>query len=84
MILELSLYDNGDMMITVQIMLNMLFLCLHIHRDTAQGVKAEVDQLLTGFGSVEGALADAEEKLQNSMDRSFTFTFTSIEHPNLF
>ncbi|XP_035517151.1 laminin subunit beta-3 [Morone saxatilis] len=37
-------------------------------RDTALGVKADVDGLLAGFGSVEGSLSDLEEKLQNSMD----------------
>lgn len=37
-------------------------------RDTALGVKADVDGLLTGFGTAEGLLSDLEDKLQNSMD----------------
>ncbi|XP_070695736.1 laminin subunit beta-3 [Pempheris klunzingeri] len=37
-------------------------------RDTAVGVKADVDGLLLGFGSVEGSLSDLEDKLQESMD----------------
>lgn len=37
-------------------------------RDTALGVKADVDGLLAGFGAVEGSLSDLEDKLQNSMD----------------
>ncbi|XP_040014667.1 laminin subunit beta-3-like [Xiphias gladius] len=37
-------------------------------RDTALGVKADVDGLLKGLGSVEGSLSDLEDKLQNSMD----------------
>nr|XP_046236163.1 laminin subunit beta-3-like isoform X2 [Scatophagus argus]XP_046236168.1 laminin subunit beta-3-like isoform X2 [Scatophagus argus] len=37
-------------------------------RDTAVGVKADVDGLLAGFGSVEGSLSDLEDKLQDSMD----------------
>lgn len=41
---------------------------MHIHRDTALGVKADVDGLLTGFGTAEGLLSDLEDKLQNSMD----------------
>lgn len=41
---------------------------LHIHRDTAMGVKADVDGLLSGFGSVEGSLSDLEDKLQDNMD----------------
>ncbi|AWP03505.1 putative laminin subunit beta-3 [Scophthalmus maximus] len=37
-------------------------------RDTALGVKADVDGLLAGLGSVEGSLSDAEDKLQNTME----------------
>ncbi|XP_044068544.1 laminin subunit beta-3 isoform X1 [Siniperca chuatsi] len=37
-------------------------------RDTALGVKADVDGLLAGFGLAEGSLSDLEDKLQNSMD----------------
>lgn len=37
-------------------------------RDTALGVKADVNRLLAGFNSVEGSLSDLEDKLQNSMD----------------
>ncbi|XP_070758572.1 laminin subunit beta-3 [Enoplosus armatus] len=37
-------------------------------RDTALGVKADVDGLLAGFDSTEGALSDLDGKLQNSMD----------------
>ncbi|XP_068451065.1 laminin subunit beta-3-like [Clinocottus analis] len=36
-------------------------------RDTALGVKADVDGLLTGFGSVEGSLSDLEDKLEDSL-----------------
>ncbi|XP_042257146.1 laminin subunit beta-3-like [Thunnus maccoyii] len=37
-------------------------------RDTALGVKADVDGLLAGFGAVEGSLSDLEDRLQDSMD----------------
>ncbi|KAL6111275.1 lamb3 [Pungitius sinensis] len=37
-------------------------------RDTALGVKADVDGLLDGFGSVEGSLSDLEGRLQDTMD----------------
>ncbi|KAM4597673.1 laminin subunit beta-3-like [Polymixia lowei] len=37
-------------------------------RDAALGIKADVDGLLEGFGSVEGSLSGLEERLQNSMD----------------
>ncbi|XP_022601051.1 laminin subunit beta-3 [Seriola dumerili] len=37
-------------------------------RDTALGVKADVDGLLEGFGSTEGSLSDLEDKLEDSMD----------------
>ncbi|KAG7229500.1 hypothetical protein INR49_031924 [Caranx melampygus] len=37
-------------------------------RDTALGVKADVDGLLEGFKSTEGSLSDLEEKLQDTMD----------------
>lgn len=38
------------------------------HRDTAIGVKADVDGLLSGFSSTENSLSDLEDRLQNSMD----------------
>lgn len=41
---------------------------MHIHRDTALGVKDDVDTLLSGFGPVEGSLSNQEDRLQNSMD----------------
>ncbi|XP_051931035.1 laminin subunit beta-3 [Hippocampus zosterae] len=37
-------------------------------RDTALGVKDDVDELLAGFDSVEDSLTDMEDKLQTSMD----------------
>ncbi|XP_077385629.1 laminin subunit beta-3 [Festucalex cinctus] len=37
-------------------------------RDTAEGVKNDVDELLAGFDSVEESLSDMEDRLQNSMD----------------
>ncbi|XP_008319201.1 laminin subunit beta-3 [Cynoglossus semilaevis] len=37
-------------------------------RDTAIGVKADVDGLLSGFSSTENSLSDLEDRLQNSMD----------------
>lgn len=37
-------------------------------RDTAKGVKADVDSLLGGFGSVEQSLSVLEDKIQTSMD----------------
>lgn len=46
----------------------MFRLVSHIYRDTALGVKADVDGLLAGLGSVEGSLSDAEDKLQNTME----------------
>lgn len=39
---------------------------MYIYRDTALGVKADVDGLLSGFGSVEDSLSDVEDKLQDS------------------
>lgn len=44
------------------------FLGLHLDRDTAKGVKADVDSLLGGFGSVEQSLSVLEDKIQTSMD----------------
>lgn len=41
---------------------------MHILRDTALGVKADVDGLLAGFNSVENSLSDLEDKLQDSID----------------
>lgn len=41
---------------------------MDILRDTALGVKADVDKLLEGFSTVEGSLSGLEDKLQNSMD----------------
>ncbi|KAM7006218.1 laminin subunit beta-3 [Tautogolabrus adspersus] len=38
-------------------------------RDTALGVKGEVDQLLSGLGTVEGSMSDLEDRLQDSMDK---------------
>lgn len=43
------------------------FLWLHINRDTALGVKADVDGLLTRFNSVEESFPDLKEKLENSL-----------------
>ncbi|XP_041836366.1 laminin subunit beta-3 isoform X2 [Melanotaenia boesemani] len=37
-------------------------------RDIALGVKADVDKLLSSFGSAEDSLSDLENKLQDSMD----------------
>lgn len=37
-------------------------------RDTALGVKADVDGVLAGFGSTEDSLSDMEDKLENSVD----------------
>ncbi|KAF7659927.1 hypothetical protein LDENG_00291050 [Lucifuga dentata] len=37
-------------------------------RDTAVGVKANVDDLLKGLGSVEDSLANLDDKLQDSLD----------------
>ncbi|RVE72887.1 hypothetical protein OJAV_G00043470 [Oryzias javanicus] len=37
-------------------------------RDVALGVKADVDELLTGFSDTEGALSDLEDKLQDVTD----------------
>lgn len=41
---------------------------MHKHRETALGVKADVDGLLSGFGSVEGSVSELEDKLQDSKD----------------
>lgn len=41
---------------------------MHIHRDTALGVKDDVDRLLSGFSSVEDSLSNQEDRLQDSMD----------------
>lgn len=37
-------------------------------RDTAKGVKADVDDLVKGLGSIEPSLSDLEDRLENSMD----------------
>lgn len=44
------------------------FLWLHNHRDTALGVKADVDGLLEAFGSAEETISDLENKVQNTTD----------------
>lgn len=41
---------------------------MYIYRDTALGVKADVDGLLSGFGSGEDSLFQLEDELQNSTD----------------
>lgn len=44
------------------------FLWLHYHRDTALGVKADVEGLLEAFGSAEETISDLENKVKNSTD----------------
>lgn len=44
------------------------FLWLHCHRDTALGVKADVDGLLEAFTSAEETISDLENKVQNATD----------------
>lgn len=51
-------------------------------RDTALGVKADVDGLLTGFGTAEGLLSDLEDKLQNSMDLIDNLNYNLTEAKN--
>lgn len=41
---------------------------MHINRDTALGVKADVDRLLARFNTVEGSLPDLRDKLENSIE----------------
>lgn len=41
---------------------------MYTRRDTALGVKSDVDRLLAGLGSTEGSLSDLEDKLQDAMD----------------
>lgn len=41
---------------------------MHIHRDKAQGVKADVDGLLAGFDPMSDSLSDLENKVQDSLD----------------
>lgn len=45
---------------------------LHTHRDTALGVKSEVDELLSGFPPMEDDLSDLEDSLQDSKDTTDT------------
>lgn len=42
------------------------FVWLLAHRDTALGVKADVDGLLEGFRSAEDTFSNLEDKLQNA------------------
>lgn len=45
----------------------MLRFLLHTHRDTALGVKSEVDGLLSGFGPMDNTLSNLEDRLQDSI-----------------
>lgn len=49
-------------------MFKFFFLPLCIYRDTALDVKADMDELLSGFGSVENSLSNVEDKLQDSTE----------------
>lgn len=50
----------------------MLRFLLHTHRDTALGVKSEVDGLLTGFPPMEDTLSNLDNRLQDNMDDTDT------------
>lgn len=50
----------------------MLKFLLHTHRDTALGVKSEVDRLLSGFPPMEDTLSNLDDRLQDSMDNTDT------------
>lgn len=41
----------------------------HTHRDTALGVKSEVDTLLSGFPPMEDTLSNLDNRLQNTTDK---------------
>lgn len=46
----------------------MLRFLLHTHRDTALGVKSEVDKLLSDFPPMEDTLSNLDTRLQDNMD----------------
>lgn len=48
--------------------------CSCVHRDTALGVKADVDEMLSGFGPVENSVATLEDRLRESLDAKDTLT----------
>lgn len=52
----------------------MLRFLLHTHRDTAVGVKSEVDKLLSGFPPKEDTLSNLEDRLQDNGDNIDTLT----------
>lgn len=45
-----------------------------MNRDTALGVKADVDEMLSGFGPVENTVANLEDRLRDNLDAKDTLT----------